>query len=143
MFKSLKEYIFRQFREWYENRISLPFGIRQFQANVAFIQVTNEEFLMLNPPSNYCGDIYLTVEGARPTLTYPVWLPGMEYPKDPKNLPVVNMIIENDSKFQIKGETDWEPITLMDPRIAPLKDLFLGFAFYPSLRKEMKQKKAQ
>lgn len=142
--KWLKDFCLRKFRLFYENRINLKYGISQFLANVAYIQLTHEEFVMLNPPSAWCGDIHLTTKGIRPLLSYPVWPNGMEYPEDPKAIPFVQVIVESNEKFQIKeglNEGDWNAVTIADPRVAPLKDMFLSFAFHSPLRSEWKKKK--
>jgi hypothetical protein len=142
LFTRFKNFLLRSFRTFYENRIQLPYGIRQFLANVAFLQLGPEESVMLNPPSAYCGDVLLTTVGARPHLLYPVWLPGMDYNK--ATMPKVKVLVEDRGIFQVKDaetpQADWELVTIKDPRISPLKDLFLGFAFYTPLRAEMKQK---
>jgi hypothetical protein len=143
--KRITDFFKRLFRKYYEGRINLKFGVSQFIANVAFIQLTHEEFLMLSPPSAYCGDIHLTTVGMRPVLTYPVWVPGMAYPDDEK-LPIVQAIIDSNEKFQVrdfrdeKNPGEWEPVTIQDPRVSPLKDLFLAFAFFCPLRTEFKRK---
>lgn len=142
MFKRIREFFLRKYRTWYEDRINLQYGINQFLANVAFIQLTHEEFLILNPPSAYCGDIHLTTEGMRPVLTYSVWLEGMEYPKEHRHLPTAKVIVERD-KFQVWNQetSEWDYVTIKDERVRHLKDLFLAFAFYPPLRAEWKKKK--
>ena len=143
------------FRSWYEQQLSLPFGINQFLANFAFIQLTPHEYVELNPPSSHCGTLRLTSKDARPVVTFKYWPPGAEY----KEFSNVQVILEEGSRqtrnfrFQVRQEakafsekgvetiwTDWEVATLKDHRIEVLRDLFLGFAFYAPMRAEHKKK---
>lgn len=155
------------FRSWYEQQLSLPFGINQFLANFAFIQLTPHEYVELNPPSSHCGTLRLTSKDARPVVTFKYWPPGAEY----KEFSNVQVILEEGSRqtrnfrFQVREEvpqmkvtsvdakektvtlegigpswTDWEIATLKDHRIEVLRDLFLGFAFYAPMRAEHKKK---
>ena len=150
------------FRSWYESQLSLPYGITQFLANFAFIQLTPHEYVELNPPSSHCGTLRLTSKDARPVVSFKYWPPGEEF-SDRFNQ--VQVILEMGSRqtknfrFQVREEraafgakedgsgvaavpvwTDWEVATLKDHRIEVLKDLFLGFAFFPYMRTEHKRK---
>lgn len=142
MFKKVRQYFLRKFRETYENRIQVNYGIMQFLANFAFIQISNEESITLNPPSAYGSDIVVTTSGSRPVLTYRYWPKGKVYDT---GLPSVEVIVEKSGFFQVReagSDQDWEIVRLTDERIAPLKDMFLGFAFYPPLRAEWKKTNA-
>lgn len=141
MYRTIRDYLLRKFREVYENRIQVKFGIHQFLNNVAFIQLSNEEQLTLPPASSYGYEITLTTVGLRPLLRYRYWPKGMEFKGD---LPEVEVIVEKNCLFQVRpaGQNiEWELVDLTDERVAVLKDLFLGFAFYPPLRPEWKVKK--
>lgn len=129
----------------YEANLNIDFGIKCFVANVAFIQLTPEEYIILNPPSQYTGNIFLTTQGLRPKLIFNYWIKGADYPEKSENLPKCEVLIDDWNRFQIRDvcdvEQDWESAPSSDHRIQLLRDLFLGFAFYPSLVKEMKQVK--
>lgn len=136
--KSLRNKFRIAFRKYYEARISLPYGIAQFIGNVAQIQLNTREYLVLNPPSKYLGDIRVTTFDSRPLLTYKWWPNGAEWKEQ---MPEVECIVELRG-FQIRdlGKNEWEIMKdFEDPRLVHLKDLFLSFAFYPSLREEHKR----
>lgn len=139
IYKQLRSFVFRHIREWYSNRISLPYGINAFLGNVAFIQLEHNEHLFLNPCSAYVGTIHVTTVGMRPLLTYSLWVEGEEWKPE---MPKVQVIVEARG-FQVKAqgapETNWEVVSIDDKRVAPLKDLFLAFAFYAPLRAEWKR----
>lgn len=144
--KNLKAKVLNWFRIRYEDRISLKWGIRQFIANVAFIQLNSREYIDLNPASEYIGMIRLTTSDMRPMLTYKYWPQGTTWGLD---MPIVDTIVE-ERGFQVRTRkrvnantdevitSDLEVVDSADPRVRVLKDLFLSFAFYPTLRAEWK-----
>lgn len=131
-------------RKWYESRINLRNGYLCFLANVAFIQLTHEEYVDLNAPSKFTGTVRVTSQGMRPVLTFKFWPTGEEWKK---TLPFVSVIIEEKRLLARnvpvkKGdpEGEWETVTIEDPRVAPLEPLFHAFAFYQPLRADHKKK---
>ncbi len=139
--KKLKAKFLIWFRKRYEARVSLPFGISQFIANVAFIQLSKEEYIDLNPCSSAIGTIRVTTTDMRPMLTYKYWREGMEWTE---SLPMIQVIVEQRG-FQLrelgaKTASEWELVTIEDARVAVLKDLFLAWAFYAGLRPDWKHK---
>lgn len=78
-------------------------------------------------------------------LSYRYWPVGWEWRED---LPAVQVIIEEKrilfkcpQDTSIPNDPLWEVGHLEHPVIAPLRDLFLGFAFYQPMRAEHKKKK--
>ncbi len=166
IFKKIKIKIDRAFRKYYEKRISLPYGIARFLSNVAFIQLSNQEYVELAPDGTV-NSIWMTTLGMRPYLKYAVYNREVSYWQR------VELIIEQRG-FQVRSETeeslekrkevdainskkqlgafleplpaavfqeeDWKLAQINDPRIEPLTDIFLSFAFYGSLTAAHKKK---
>lgn len=145
-FKNLRSRINTAFRVYYENRISLKFGIAQFLGNVAFLQIGPDEYLELPPCEPGMGKITVTTTGIRPKLRYTYWPKGMAHKE---KMPEVEVIVELRG-FQVRNldgsQTDdceaseWDLVGIDDERVAPLKNLFLGFAFYLPLQESHKLK---
>lgn len=159
----VKNYLNRKFRVHYENRISLRFGIQRFIGNVAFIQLTHEEYIPLFQLDRV-ADLWVTARGMRPLLNYSVFLDdwkmvqviveargfqiNQETPESEKNRKTI--IEENSKALSIEAmkkvpwpefnQETWETVGFEDPRLEPLKDLFLGCAFYLPLCAEHKRK---
>lgn len=151
MFKRLLAPFHSAFRRYYETRINVPFGIARFIGNVAFIQMGRDEYVTLPPTSPGTGAITLTAPDMRPKLRYTYWPKGMEWRE---NMPEVEVIVELRG-FQVRGVseeysdvhcpdackwTNWDLVDITDPRVAPLKNLFLAFAFYLPLSDLNKRK---
>lgn len=126
------------FRKFYENRISIRHGYMQFLGNVAYIQISHEEYITLNPSSKRTGDIKVTTSGSRPVLNYKFWPPNVVYSE---SLPEVTLILEEDRISVEEPHGSWTIVDRKDPRVAALDDLFLSFAFYQPMRVEHKKKK--
>lgn len=134
------------FRKRYENEVSLPYGILKFLGNFVMLQMGPEEYLDITAPSRrIVTNIRITPNGARPMLSYRYWPVGWEWRED---LPAVQVIIEEKrilfkcpQDTSIPNDPLWEVGHLEHPVIAPLRDLFLGFAFYQPMRAEHKKKK--
>lgn len=130
------------FRKRYEARVNLRFGYLQFLGNFASLQLTPEEYVDLNSPSKRTGDIRITSNDARPMLAFKYWPPGKDWSED---LPVVRLILEEKRIMLSEQESEapaiWDNVELTHPIVNELKDLFLAFAFFPSMRPEHKKKK--
>lgn len=138
MVKFVLRYLIRFFpdtlQQLYEELISLPHGIAQFIGNVASIQLTKLQYLVLTSPSKHLGDLYLTTYDSRPLLRYKWWPKGMEWKED---MPECEVIVElRGMQVRDLGKEEWELVDMSDERLMHLRDLFLGFAFYQPLRKE-------
>lgn len=139
LLKRITDPINRAFRKHYENRISLPYGMARFISNVAFIQLTHEQFVSLMPCMGI-ADLWVTTVGLRPVLHYKVFLEDWvqcECIIEERGLQVREEI------EPLEGEpqqwTDWEMVSIDDKRVEKLKDMFLGFAFYTPLLAEHKR----
>lgn len=141
MIKRLVNRIHIFFRKYYENRINLPFGIASFVGNVAFIQLDKTEYLTINAPSRLLSDITIMTHDMRPLLRFSYWPKNQNWAEDYKP-PIIECIVEIGRGIQVRevGSSDWELVTIEDPRVEQLKDLFLSFAFYQPLRAEHKRK---
>ncbi len=138
MFKYLANVFKDKFRNAYESQINIQYGIHQFIANCAFVQLEKSEHLILSSPSPYLGEVTVSTHDMRPMLTYKYWPKNMEFREE---MPKVQCIIElRGLQVRSVGDTDWQLVTMEDERVKHLKDLFLAFAFYPSLRAEHKRK---
>lgn len=140
MIKRLVNRIHVLLRSYYENRINLPFGIASFIGNIAFVQLNRTEFLTINSPSKRLSDLTVTTHDMRPLLRYSYWPKEQNWQEGYKP-PVIETIVEIRG-FQVRelGASDWDLVTIEDPRVEQLKDMFLGFAFYQPLRAGHKQK---
>jgi hypothetical protein len=132
IFKSIRDRINRLFRIYYENRISLPYGMARFMSNVAFIQLNAREFVELAPCNGF-GNPWVTVSGMRPLINYSVFVDGSSRMGD--WMPMQAIVESRGVQVRAQGSDDtaWELVKFDDPRVAPLKDMFLGFAFYAPL----------
>ena len=164
MLKKIKNRALVWFRKRYENRISLPYGITRFISNIAFVQLTHEEMIDLAPLPRFAG-AWVTTTGMRPVINYGVFTTEWIYvqliveldrgfqiheelPESKKERLVIeqaNSLANNpqDMKPVPKpkfGTDDWEMATIDDPRVEPLKDMFLGFAFYAPFTASMKKR---
>lgn len=108
--------------------------------NVAFIQLSPLEFVNMAAVPR-AASLWLTVAGARPVLNYQAWIPDPENDTMGEWKPV-KVIVER-TGFQVAAgdlaEPVWETVDITDPRVSPLRDVFLGFAFYASLLAEHKK----
>lgn len=139
-FRALRTKFNRWFRAYYENRVSIPWGIAQFMANVAYIQLNKEEYIELNPSSQRMGTIRLTTSDMRPMLTYKFWEEGKAWADDLREVQVIVELRGFQVKWKDQPANEWDLVVGIDtdPRIAVLKDLFISAAFYPGLRQEWK-----
>ena len=152
MISRIKSYL----RTWYENQISLPHGIMQFVANVAFCQLGRTEYLKLTPTDKRMGEIKVTCSDSRPTMTFTRWPEGEDFKDSVWKFPHHQVIVELD-KFQVRmGKRpredkpviwgDWKVEHFKDTKdqaLLGLKDIFLAHAFYPWIRKDQAHKEGE
>jgi len=163
LFKRYRDKFRIWFRNYYEARLALPYGITRFVSNIAFIQLTHEEKLDLGS-GHHLANFWVTTTGMRPVLNYAVFTTEWVH---------VQVIIEIDRGFQLRQETpesaahrlellkansvanrqedlqivpppayaeEWNLTPITDPRLEVLKDVFLAFAFYAPLTADMKKR---
>lgn len=137
------------FQAWYERRINFRYGVMQFVANIAFLQMKRGDYLILTPPSKRLGEVKVICKDLRPMLSFQYWEPKLDLAAiKPWQFPHYEVIVELE-KFQYRrgvrpseeGEIEWEewdPIHdgTKHPVIWELRDLFLAQAFYSGIRKD-------
>ena len=115
-------------------------GYLNLLSNVALIQMSPEERVMLSSPSKRTGDVTVTVSGMRPTLGFTYWPPGVAWSEA---LPVVSLILEPERISKRVGDGNvelWSIVTMDDPAVRELNSLFMAFAYYQPIRADHKRK---
>lgn len=133
--KKIRDTINRVFRIYYENLISLPFGVARFMGNVAFIQLNSREYVDLCPVPRVVN-LWVTVSGTRPVLYYSVYRKSLD-----QWAPVQVVVEQRGFNLKPQGAADetWELVDINHECLEPLKDIFLAFAFYAPLRADHKK----
>lgn len=167
--KNIKDRIHFYLRAYYEKRVSLSYGISRFLSNIAFIQLTHEERIDMGSVSNI-GGLWVTTQGIRPVLNYSVfvaggpdarfgmWVAVQVFMEDKRplqlrieteesrlaRLQAAETMVKNalwmSQLPEPKFADTWEMTDINNPHIAPLRDMFLGFALYAPLIASMKRK---